>query len=221
MESAEAERRRWARELHDETLQGLAGLKVMLAGASRVAVLPEIRQTLEEAVDHVGREIDNLRAIITDLRPAALDELGLVPALTTLAQRTVARSGLELETELPEVRDGHRLPEPVETTIYRIAQEALTNVAKHADASRARLELRLANGTAEVLVADDGAGFDPEAPTAGFGLTGMRERVELAGGTLALARDDGWTVVRASVPVRTRGSANGHVAAEPGPLPDP
>ena len=202
MEAAESERRRWARELHDETLQGLGGLKVLLAGASRMDDPEKMRAALAGAIEHVGREIDNLRAIIADLRPAALDELGLVPALATLAGQTASRAGLEVDTRLPDPDEGERLPPEVETTVYRTAQEALTNVVKHAEATTARLELRIANGSVELEVADDGAGFDPEAPTEGFGLVGMRERVELAGGTIALDRDAGWTRIRARIPSR-------------------
>lgn len=203
MESAEAERRRWARELHDETLQGLGGLKVLLCSTNRIDDVPAAaRDAIDAAIEHVGRDIEDLRAIITDLRPAALDELGLVPALTSLAQRTAVRAGLEMQTDLPEAVPADRLPPTVETTVYRIAQEALTNVAKHALATTARLTLSLENGTVELVVSDDGSGFDPDAPTAGFGVMGMRERVELAGGTLLLHRRDEWTVLRARVPVR-------------------
>lgn len=203
MESAEAERRRWARELHDETLQGLGALKVLLGSTNRIDDVPvAAREVIGAAIEHVGRDIENLRAIITDLRPAALDELGLVPALTSLAQQTAIRAGLEMQTDLPEAGPADRLPPPVETTVYRVAQEALTNVAKHAQATTARLALSLENGTVELVVSDDGSGFDPDAPTSGFGVVGMRERVELAGGTLLLHRRDDWTVLRARVPVR-------------------
>jgi signal transduction histidine kinase len=203
MEAAEAERRRWARELHDETLQGLGALKVLLAATSRAEGLPDAtRAALERAIEQVGGEIENLRAIITDLRPSALDELGLVPALTSLVQRTAARAGLEMRTELPDEVPGGRLPAPVETTVYRIAQEALTNVAKHARATSATMRLSFENGSVELVVTDDGQGFDPDAPTQGFGLIGMRERVELAGGTLRLERRPDGTVLRARVPLR-------------------
>jgi signal transduction histidine kinase len=201
MEAAESERRRWARELHDETLQGLAALKVMLGAATKADMPDSVRGAVETALGQVGEEIDKLRAIITDLRPAALDDLGLVPALESLAQRTASRAGLEVQTDLPDMSGSARLPAPVVTTVYRVAQEALTNVAKHAGATRARLGLVLENGSIEVLVADDGTGFDPEGDTAGFGLMGMRERVALAGGDLRIERRDDETVVRARVPV--------------------
>ena len=202
MEAAEAERRHWARELHDETLQGLGGLKVLVGGALRADMSPEVRRTLEGAVEQLSAEIANLRAIIADLRPATLDELGLVPALTSLAQRTAARAGLEVSTNLEDLDAAERLPAAVETTVYRIAQEALTNVAKHADATAVDIALEVGNGAVELQIRDDGRGYDPDAATTGFGLVGMRERVELAGGVLELSRVDDRTVVHARVPVR-------------------
>jgi signal transduction histidine kinase len=202
MEAAETERQHWARELHDETLQGLAALHVMLGSAHRMADPEQVRAQLGAAMEHVGGDIANLRAIISDLRPAALDELGLVPALVTLAQRTASRAGLEVTTNLAESDTRARLPAALETTVYRIVQEALTNVAKHADATTVSLGLGLGNGNVTLEVADDGVGFDPGAVTSGFGLVGMRERAELAGGTLDIARHGDRTVVRAQLPVR-------------------
>jgi len=201
MEAAEAERRHWARELHDETLQGLAALKVMLSGAARSEMPDGVRATMEAAIGQVGEEIDKLRAIITDLRPAALDDLGLVPALESLAQRTASRAGLDVRTELPEA-GAERLPPTVETTVYRVVQEALTNVAKHAGATTVNLAIAVTNGAVEIAIDDDGAGFDPESATTGFGLMGMRERVALAGGELRIERRDGRTVLSARVPLR-------------------
>jgi len=191
MEAAESERRRWARELHDETLQGLAALKVLLG-----------RGAVDDALEHLTAEIANLRAIITDLRPATLDELGLVPALMSLVERTKSRAGLEVRTNLAELEGADRLPPEIETTVYRVVQEALTNVAKHAEAEAVDLRLGIGNGGVDIEVRDDGRGFDPESVTSGFGLLGMRERVDLAGGSLDVGRDDGQTVVRAHVPVR-------------------
>ncbi|MDX6665532.1 MAG: hypothetical protein QOG68_1738 [Solirubrobacteraceae bacterium] len=202
MEAAEGERRHWARELHDETLQGLGALKVLLAAARRLDASEPVRKLVDAAIDHIGGDIENLRAIIADLRPAALDELGLVPALTTLLQRTASSAWLECHTNLAEVANAARLSPEVETTIYRIAQEALTNVTKHAAATAVRLELRINQGAVEIEVADDGRGFDASVATGGFGLVGMRERAVLAGGRLEVARVDDWTVVKAHLPVR-------------------
>jgi signal transduction histidine kinase len=149
MEAAEAERRRWARELHDETLQGLTGLKVLLLSAtSRLDDRDAIGGLLSEATDHVTREIENLRAIITDLRPAALDQLGLLPALRSLARRTAGAHGLDIVIDLQEGDEPHRLPPELETTAYRLVQEALTNVVKHAGASRVEIAASCASSPA-------------------------------------------------------------------------
>jgi signal transduction histidine kinase len=132
------------------------------------------------------------------LRPAALDELGLGPAIETLAARSGAAAGLEVSTRVA-LGDRERLAPETESTIYRVVQEALTNATKHADADRIRVEVARLNGTVEVMVEDDGHGFDPAACTAGLGLVGMRERVELTGGRLEIDSRDG-TRVSARLP---------------------
>jgi signal transduction histidine kinase len=192
--AAEQARGRWARELHDETLQGLVGLRMLLSSARRSGSSPE----LSEAIDHTKREIQNLRALIAELRPAALDELGLGPAIETLASRSGTAAGLDVSTHVA-LGDPGRLPPDTESTIYRLVQEALTNAAKHACADRVRVEVARANGTVEVLVEDDGHGFDPALPTSGLGLVGMRERVELTGGRLEISSRPG-TRVSARLP---------------------
>src|SRR5215218_8870848 len=136
LEAAEAERRRWARELHDETLQALGGLKVLLSSASRLDDAAAMREAMDQAVGHVASEIENLRALIAELRPPALDQLGLEPALASLVQRTETTSGLEIAADVRLGGDEHRLAPELETTVYRIVQEALTNVVKHARARR-------------------------------------------------------------------------------------
>jgi len=202
IEAAEAERRRWARELHDETLQGLGGLKVLLAGAGRLEDPEAMRQAMDQAVEQVSTEIESLRALITELRPAALDQLGLLPALTTLLQRTAATSGLEVEGDLDLGDADRRLAGDLETAIYRLVQEALTNVAKHARATRVEVAVRAIPGAVDVRVADDGVGVTAGGATGGgFGLVGMRERVARAGGERHIERGDaGGTVVRARLP---------------------
>jgi signal transduction histidine kinase len=202
LEAAEAERRRWARELHDETLQGLGGLNVLLSSAARLEDPVAMREAVRGARDHVAQEIDNLRAIIAELRPAALDQLGLGPALTSLAQRTASVHGLDLRTDLALGDADARLPPELETTVYRLVQEALSNITKHAAATRVDISVREQGGAVHVSVTDDGRGFDPVAPSAGFGLVGMRERVELSGGELQIVPGDPGTVVRARLPVR-------------------
>jgi signal transduction histidine kinase len=195
IEAAEQARGRWARELHDETLQGLVGLRMLLSSARRTGSSEE----LAEAIDHTKREIQNLRALIAELRPAALDELGLRPAIETLASRGGTAAGLDVSTRVA-LGERERLAPETESTIYRVVQEALTNAAKHAGAERVSVTVERHNGTVEVLIEDDGQGFDPASPTTGLGLVGMRERVELTGGSLSISSRPG-TRVSARLPV--------------------
>jgi signal transduction histidine kinase len=205
IEAAEAERRRWARELHDETLQALGGLKVLLSGAGRLDDAEAMRGAIGQAVEHVTTEIANLRAVITELRPAALDQLGLLPALTSLLQRTASTTGLEVESDLQLAHEDARLSPELETTVYRLVQEALTNVVKHAEATGVSVRVRGAEGCVDVRVGDDGRGLQGATGGGGFGLVGMRERVELAGGDLRIEdREPHGTVVRARFPVFER-----------------
>jgi signal transduction histidine kinase len=202
LDAAEAERRRWARELHDETLQGLGGLRVLLSSALRRAGDGDLADLLREGVAQVEREIENLRAIITDLRPAALDELGLVPAIEALLSRVSTVEGLAITSELKlPSPGGERLRPELETTVYRLLQEALTNVAKHAHADHARLAVGSRDGRLLIEVADDGDGFDVEAATSGFGLAGMRERVQLSGGQLSVDSGPAGTTLTVTLPL--------------------
>ncbi|MEA2438682.1 MAG: hypothetical protein QOH76_106, partial [Thermoleophilaceae bacterium] len=194
IDAAEQARARWARELHDETLQGLVGLRMLLSSARRSGSSEE----LGDAIDHTKREIQNLRGLIAELRPAALDELGLGPAIETLAERSGAAAGLEVSTRLV-LGDSGRLAPETESTIYRVVQEALTNAAKHAGAERVVVSVARVNGTVDVVVEDDGRGFDQAAPSGGLGLVGMRERVELTGGRLEIRSHPG-TRVTARLP---------------------
>jgi signal transduction histidine kinase len=200
MAAAEQERRRWARELHDETLQGLAGFQVLLSSALRHRNGESLERAVRTAVEQIGTEIEKLRMLITELRPAALDELGLQPAIESLASRVAAVEGLEVETEVSLGSEDVRLPAELETAVYRLVQEALTNVVKHAGASRVTIEIAAQDSHVDVAVHDDGDGFDPEAPRDGFGITGMRERVGLTDGTLTIASSPGQgTTVSASL----------------------
>jgi signal transduction histidine kinase len=201
--AAEAERRRWARELHDETLQGLGGLQVLLSSALRRGDPERSEQAMREAVEHIQREIENLRAIITELRPAALDELGLQTAIEALLDRHREQSGFQIEAELTlpgSVTGQVRLDSELESVVYRLVQEALTNVAKHARASNVRVGVQVSDGHVLLEVQDDGAGFDTEVVGSGFGLDGMRERVSLAGGTLSISSGEQGTLVTAALP---------------------
>ncbi|MEA2191610.1 MAG: hypothetical protein QOI73_1731 [Solirubrobacteraceae bacterium] len=201
LDAAEAERRRWARDLHDETLQGLGAAKLALSSALRAEPGTSRRQ-VQAVVGQLEREITALRGIIADLRPPALDELGLEPALRTLARRIGAQHELALELDL-QLGD-RRLDAEVETIAYRVAQEALTNVVKHAGATRVRLDLRATASALELSVRDDGRGCEPEAEqSGGYGITGMRERAGIGGGSLRIGRQEGGgTTVALTLPLR-------------------
>jgi signal transduction histidine kinase len=207
MAAADAERQRWARELHDETLQGLGALQVLLSSALRRGDSQRRGQAMHDAVEQIKDEIENLRTIITELRPAALDELGLETALEALLERHREQSGLEVEADLSlaaSVTGKTRQYPELESTAYRLVQEALTNVVKHSRAETVRVTVREAGGQLLIEVRDDGAGFDLEAVSRGFGLAGMRERARLAGGTLSIDSDQRGTLVRASLTVPAR-----------------
>jgi two-component system, NarL family, sensor histidine kinase DevS len=197
---AERERARWARELHDSILQGLGSRRVSLSTALKSGNKKRLEAAVEETIEDIARDIEELRALISELRPATLDQLGLAAALEDLAERVEHGAEIELEAEL-EV-DETRLDPELETVVYRLVQEALNNVAKHADAARVHLHLRGDEDSLAVLVSDDGGGFDPAGEHSGFGLVGMRERVELAGGELQIESMPGsGTRVMASVPL--------------------
>lgn len=201
--AADAERARWARELHDETLQALGGLRVLLASTVGRGDIASRDAAMRQAIEDIELEIGNLREIISDLRPSLLDDLGLAPAIEALLDR---RRGdqLEIESELMlPGRDGQSsgLTPELETTAYRLVQEALTNVVKHARASRVRVSVVVDEGEMLVSVRDDGHGFDASSRTAGFGLAGMRERVGLAGGRLVIDSGEEGTCVQARLPI--------------------
>ena len=204
LRAAEEERRRWARELHDETLQGLGGLRVVLSSARRSRDLPSLHAALDGAVEQLGEEIANLRALITELRPAALDELGLGPALDTLIERARTVHGLEIAARVdlrePDSDRRPRLDPDVETAVYRLVQESLNNATQHAHADRIEVEVLERGDELRVSIRDDGGGFDPQAPASGFGLTGMRERISLAGGRIEISSSAAGTTITAMLP---------------------
>ena len=203
--AADAERRRWARDLHDQTLQSLGALRVLLASAERRGDPAHLQNAVLQAIADIELEIDNLRGIISDLRPSLLDDIGLRPAVQALLERRRSQ-GLVIDAtlSLPDPdRESSGLSAELETTIYRLVQEALTNVVKHAQATRVRVTVALTETAVSVEIQDDGRGFDPAARTSGFGLSGMRERVYLAGGSLEMTSDAKGTRVRARVPVQS------------------
>jgi signal transduction histidine kinase len=199
LKAAESERRRWARELHDETLQGLGSLQVLLAAAGPAAERATVDEAIGVAAGQIQEQIDGLRMLITELRPAALDHLGLQPALESLLTRLGTVEGLDVAGELE--LGSQRLDPEIETTIYRFVQEALTNVAKHARAEQVRVRLIPGPDAVEVEIADDGQGFDPAQRVQGFGLMGMHERAGLVGGEMAVESSEAGTTVRGSFPL--------------------
>ena len=198
LRSAEQERGRWARELHDETLQGLAALGVLLSSGLRAGG-DALEQAARQATDQLSTEIANLRALITELRPAALDQLGLVAALEGLGRRSADVEGLEVALDVRVEEDG--LDPELKTVTYRLVQEALTNVAKHARAARVDVTVEQDPDALRVRVADDGRGFDATEPTTGFGLEGMRERAALMGGRLEIETSSAGTAMTAAFPL--------------------
>jgi signal transduction histidine kinase len=203
IEAADEERRRWARELHDETLQGLGALHLVLAGGRRAGDPVRLRAAVGEALGLLDQEIDGLRSFIRELRPASLDELGPRPAIEDLASRTEARQGVAVTTAV--ALDPHvRHPEAVEVTLYRIIQEALGNAVKHAGAQHLHVAVSQDADILRARVVDDGHGFDPAAATTGFGLETIRERVGVLEGTLDIVSSGAGTSVTAALPGATR-----------------
>lgn len=206
IDASERERQRWARELHDETLQQLAGLKVLLSGARRSEDPAAVREALATAIVQLDDGITELRRLIADLRPAALDEFGTKVALEGLIERVAETSGLAIDLrvdlDFDEGRSAERHPAELENATYRIVQEALTNVVKHSGATRVQVTVIEREGRIEVTVRDDGRGFDVEAPGEGFGLIGMRERLELVNGSFHIeSTPGGGTTLTATLPV--------------------
>jgi len=207
--AAEEERRRWARELHDETLQGLAGVQIALSAARRNGAPEALAAAVEQAIGSLRSEIESLRSLITELRPAALDELGVESAIAALADRA-RRNGIEIDLRIDlafeQGRRADRHTPELETALYRIVQEGLTNAVKNGGAAGAVVELTEDDDRVHLAIRDDGDGFDPSRATEGFGLLGIRERVELLHGSLEIESAPGaGTTLRASFPALRRG----------------
>jgi len=208
LDAADQARTRWARELHDETLQGLTGARMVLSAGLARDDPGALRHAAEAADAHLGDEMRKLRELIAELRPAALDDLGLGPAIESLANRQAAigRFSVDLDIAL----NGRRLARDTENAIYRIVQEALNNAVKHARARRVNLRVDQLPDHVEISVTDDGCGFESSLIREGFGLTGMRERAVLEGGRLSISSSAGGpTSVLAVLPLAPRSSGNG------------
>lgn len=198
----ERERRRLARELHDELGQTLTGVVLQLEGLGRAAP-PELRDDVTQVQEVARAGVEEVREIARGLRPAALDEFGLRSALITLASGFAERSELRVQHSLAP--DLPALAPEQELAIYRVAQESLTNVARHAAADSVLLALDVRNGAVILRVRDDGRGIDDRAAQDAGGLAGMRERALLVGGRLGVARPEpSGTEVVLEVPVSGR-----------------
>ncbi|HVW45769.1 MAG TPA: GAF domain-containing protein [Solirubrobacterales bacterium] len=199
--AAESERGRWARELHDDTLQGLVNLRHMLVEIAGTDPA-EIAHRSAVAAEEVEAEITKLRSLITELRPLDLDRQGTAPALEALVGG-IAERGTEIEMTIDLAYEAGRHPsrhtDELETAIFRIVQESLQNATKHAAGARIEIEVvdQREPGLVLVRIADDGPGFEPEASHPGFGLQSIRERVDLLGGHLLIrsGRGDGTEIV--------------------------
>lgn len=207
LSAQEDDRRRIAAELHDEVGQQLTALLLTLdrlaAGSD-----PDVQREARAARELVRGSLDQLRALVRGLRPPGLDELGLTAALTALSRQVGERAGLTVARRLDPVADD---VDPVAAlVIYRVAQECLTNAARHAPGARVELVLIAEAGRLELRVSDDGPGLDADRETDGTGIRFMRERALMVSATLDLTSSPaGGTTVTLTVPV----NANGAVAA--------
>ncbi len=198
----EDERRRISRELHDEAGQALIGVKLALQVMSVRATqhAPELRAELDVLREQVNAATGQLKELARHLRPPTLDELGLVVALRQLCSDVEKRGGLQIHLSLDDLAE--RLPQPVETALFRIAQEALTNVQKHAGASQVWIALKYEPRRVRLTVRDDGRGFDAKHAGAGLGLLGIRERAELLKGSLRVSAAQGGATLEIEIPLR-------------------
>ncbi|MFI5182499.1 MAG: ATP-binding protein [Thermoanaerobaculia bacterium] len=201
----EEERKRIARELHDETCQTVAALSVAVDAALAMPPDPE-RRRLGEIKDFAARALAEVHRVIYDLRPSVLDDLGLAAAVRWLGERHLAPVGIAFRCEIAGLDE--RLPVEVETAVFRVVQEALMNVVRHAGAETVLVQMERSGDRIEIEVEDDGRGFEPASVTTpessgrGLGLLGIRERVELLGGKVTIdSAPNRGTRVAVSVPV--------------------
>jgi signal transduction histidine kinase len=201
VEGQELERRRLARELHDETGQALTSILLGLKHVEEAETPEAARAAAAQLRDQIVETLQSVRRLAVELRPSALDDFGLAPALERLAEAFSEQS--EIEVDVQANLGSARLSGEVETALYRIVQEALTNVAKHAEAKRVSVVVTRSANAVTVVIEDDGQGFGAGGGSGeGLGLVGMKERVGLLGGRLAIESTEGaGTTVVAEVPV--------------------
>ena len=218
LQAQEEERRRLALELHDESSQNLSALlihteilnqslRTIPEPVTNQAIFEQLREGLQQLNRLIQKTLDNIRTLAQQLRPSVLDDLGLQSALRWLAEDSRERLQLPVEVRLEHVEDTIRTRKQAalyETTLFRIAQESLTNVARHAQAQYAWLSLTQEQNSISLQVRDDGCGFDPLQKHAGLGIAGMRERATLLEGTLTIISQPGeGTTVEVCLPLPT------------------
>ena len=215
----EEERRRIARELHDEVGQSLTGLIMSLDALEQTVSgdgREQLRRHLTEARDIASGTLQEIRRVIFDLRPTLLDDLGLAAAVDWYVKTSLSKAGIQ-----PVVRAGGldtRLPQRLEVALYRLVQEAVTNVIKHSYARQCTVSVTRTDGSVETVVEDDGRGFDPDkisrAGEEHLGIVGMQERVRSLGGQFAIdSRPGGGTRVRIRIPLTSGGAGGGDTSA--------
>ena len=204
-DAQEEERGRVARELHDGISQILVGVRYALDTARRRLTTGDMRaaDTLDSGIEHLSGAIQEVRRISRDLRPGVLDDLGLGPALKTLAEDFGKRTGIA--TEFDTVVFRNRLDDDAKIALYRVAQEALTNVERHSGATRLSIDVRGHARGATLRIADNGCGLDQSqadaTPSSGLGLRNMQERIEQLEGNLRILSSKSGTVIEATVPL--------------------
>jgi signal transduction histidine kinase len=200
VEAQELERRRLARELHDETGQALTSILLGLKPLEDALEKEENRAAVAELRELVVATLQDVRRLAVELRPKVLDDFGLVAALERLTESFAEQTGIAVDFEANVGEE--RLPSEIETALYRIVQESLTNVVKHAHARRVSILLARKEGAVTAVVEDDGRGFESAKSGDGFGIEGMRERVALLDGRLAIEPNGAGTALVAEVPLR-------------------
>ncbi len=208
IKAQEQERKRIARELHDETSQVLTSLLISLAVLEESITTQEARDRITETRQLAHQTLRAIRNLSIDLRPSALDDLGLLPALRWYVKEYQQKTNIDVEFHATGFKDRERLSPEMETALYRIVQESLTNVAKHAQAHKVTILLREEADAVNATITDDGHGFDVEEiqkmgdKDRGLGLVGMQERALLLDGTATIESDhEHGTVVKVQIPV--------------------
>ncbi len=205
IEVQEGERRRLSRELHDDVGQILTAVKMSLHALRQKCSAPEILSSIEDNMRVIDEVVDQVRDLSVDLRPSLLDDLGLVVAVRWYLDRQAKTCGVPTDFTTRSLSDDDRFSSELETACFRIVQEALTNVARHARASRISVVLERAGQDLVLLISDDGAGFDIEAlktNAATVGLRSMEERVQAVGGSLTIdSAPDLGTAICARFPI--------------------